>query len=113
MSQAQLERIELDIEEAGKAVELLNALDRLHNNKDFNLLIDENYFVTAASNAVLMKSQPSAQTTEFQAALDKEIIGIGTFRQYLSRVHAQGITASKTIEDCAETREEILAEDLN
>lgn len=111
MSQEQLEQIELDMEDAQEAVDLLDALTRLTKNKDFNLLIDENYFITAASNCVLMKSKPSAQAPDFQAALDKEIIGIGIFRQYLSKVYNQGQVALKSIQDCSEAREEILAED--
>ena len=112
MSQEQLEQIELKLEECNEAIKVYDALQRLANNKDFKLLVHHNYFVTTASDCVLLKAQPGAQSEEVQTSLDKQIIGIGSFRQYLSKVSAQGRTAMKAIEDCNEAREEILAEEL-
>jgi hypothetical protein len=110
MSQHDLDTIEISIEHAKKDVTMLRAMERLTSNRDFKKIMLEGYFEKEASRLVLLRSAPSLQSEEDQAAILKAIDAIGEVRQYFSRIMQLGHQMEKQIADLEETREEILQE---
>ena len=106
----ELEQINLTIEEAEKQIAKMDALDRLRENKDFQLLIENGYFKDEASRLVLLKADPNFQKEEDQIASDKMIIAIGYFRQYLRTIYQLGSIAKRSLDDYRDTRNEIMTE---
>lgn len=111
MSQ-EIETIELNIKHAKKAVDLMKSVQRLTTNRDFKKVFLEGYFEQEAIRLVLLKSDPSLQGAEDQAALIKQMDAIGSVRQYLNTVNQLGRMAEKAISEDEATRDELLAEDL-
>jgi len=110
-TEQQLASIEITLEQAQAAVAARKALQTLTKNPEFKELVLEGYFEKEASRVVLLRADPSMQDELNQKDLDNQIVAIGYLRQYLSGIMIKGRTAEKAIQDCNETREEILAED--
>lgn len=102
-----LEQIQKTIEERQPAIELMERFGRLRDNPDFRAIIEDDYFVTNASRLVLLKSDPSMASEADQEALDRSIIAVGEFQQYLRGIVIQGNQATKDISAAEEAREEI------
>jgi len=113
MSQSAIEEIELNIKEAKKMVDLGKALDRLHSNRDFKKVIGEGFFKDEAVRLVHLKSDPSMQSEEHQEAVAKQMDSIGGLVHYFRTVAHRAMLAEKAIEADEETREELLAEELD
>jgi len=110
MSQ-QIEELEVGIKQFKGAVETLEALNRLHGNKDFQTIIGTGYFVDKASEVVLAKADPAMQTVEMQQSCDRTIVAIGELRQYFAAVTQLGQVAKRDLEAHQEALEELLQED--
>ena len=106
-----LDRIEIDINEAKEVIGVLEALKRLENNDDFKKVITEGYFVQEASRLVLIKADPNLAEDGSQKTINNSIIAVGQFRQYLSSVYQLGGIAQRSIIAGEEAREEILSEE--
>lgn len=90
---------EVTIEQAKETIELANALSRLQSNKDFNLVINNGYFVKEASRVVLLKASPTQVDDSDQRMLNNQIIGIGELRQYFTKIYQAANQAEKAIKD--------------
>lgn len=112
MSQSAIEEIELNIKEAKKITDLGKALDRLHSNRDFKKVIGEGFFKDEAVRLVHLKADPSMQSEEMQAAIEKHMQGIGALTQYFRMISHQAMLASKAMEEDERTREELMEEGL-
>jgi len=112
MSEQDLEQIELSLEHAKLSIDNMKALNTLSHDKNFVKLITEGYFRDEASRLVLLKADNSMQKEEHQATIEKSIIAVGYFRQYLSTIYQLGNMAEKAMADDEITREEIQAEEL-
>jgi len=108
-SDAQLEAVELSIENAKRNITRMDTLQKLTNNKEFNTIVVEGYFKDEASRLVLLKADPSLQGDVEQKSIKNQINAIGYVRQYFNTVMQIGIMSSKAINDDEETRESILA----
>ena len=111
MIEQQIEQIELQLEHAQKAIAKMEALDRLYHNKDFQAVIAEGYFKDEASRLVLLKGDVNIDE-EAEKHCDKMINGVGCLRAYFQVINHFGEQAKKAIEDDQNTREELLAEQL-
>ena len=107
---SELEQINTTISESEAKIEKMEALERLRNNRDFQLVIEKGYFVDEASRLVLVKADANLQEDSHQAAIDKMITAVGYFRQYLSQVYQMGNVAKGSIEDHRSTRNDIMTE---
>ena len=107
---SELEQINMTINEAEKQINKMEALERLRNNKDFQLIIEKGYFIDEASRLVLVKADANLQEEGHQKSIDKMITAVGYFRQYLSQLYQTGNVAKRSIEDHRNTRTEIMAE---
>ena len=105
----QLDAIELSIEQAEVSVKKMTSLQTLTNNKEFSNIILDGYFKEEASRLVLIKAEPSMNSEEDQREIDKSIIAIGYFRQYLNTIMQMGKMSQKAMVDDVETRAELLA----
>lgn len=112
MSQSQIEEIELNIEQAKRLIENGKALDRLYSNPDFRTVIREGYLEKEAVRLVHLKSDPQLQAQDMQHEIVKGIDAIGCLTHYFRNIEHQRMLAEKAIEECEETREELLAEGL-
>jgi hypothetical protein len=107
-----LEKIEVSIEDAKKAIARKDALNRLENNPDFKELITNGFLKDHAIRQVMMKAHPGYQSDEVQKNFDQQIIAVGQLKQYLVAVFAMGNSAAQALGADEATREELLAEDL-
>lgn len=110
--QQQLQQIEISIDQAKEAVALSSALRRLHQNKDFELVITKGFFDAEASRAVLLRADPEMQSDENQKQINDIITSIGGLYGFLSKVYRVGQMAEQSMSDDQETRGEILQEQL-
>jgi len=108
MSEAQIEQIELDIQEAKKLINAKEHLLRLESYPAFNELIVEGYFKKEASRLVMMKANPATQDDETQHAINKAIDSIGGLQQYFNKVINLGSMAESSLDSHEATREELL-----
>lgn len=113
MSQEQIERIEVTIEDLNKTIDMQESFQRLIKNPDFDKVIGKGYFEQESIRLVLTKADPACDTPELQAALLRGIDAIGELRQYFVKINQTGNMAVRTKQEHEEAREELLAEDLN
>ena len=100
MTESTIEAIEITREEAKKEVALFESFNRLRLNKDFQKIIEEEYFEKEAIRLVHLKSHPSQTDQESQKAIDNAMMGIGELRQFFSKIIQRGFQMKKTLEDC-------------
>ena len=108
----QLEHIEISIEQAKKLIDNKNALIRLTDNPDFKLLVLEGYFKEEASRLVLLKADPEMQKDTEMKSIEKSIDAIGYVRLYFRTIMQLGSRAEQDLLGSEQTREELLAEQL-
>lgn len=103
--------IELNIKEAQEMVDLGKALERLMKNRDFTRVIKEGYLDHEAVRLVHMKADPQMQTPERQAAILRDIDGIGCLTGYFQKIRLFALQAANAIEAGEQAIEEIRAEE--
>lgn len=108
----QMREVEVTLEQCEEQIAQAEALERLHKNADFKKVILEDYFEKNAIRTVMMKSAAGHSTPEKQQDLDNVLIGIGQLGQYFHKIFAFGEGAVRAMEEHKNTREELLAEDL-
>ena len=111
MSEAQVDAVELSIEEGKKTVHLRDALNLLSQNAEFKEIILEGYFKNEASRLVLLRADPAMQSEEIQKSIDNSIIAVGNLRVYLNTIMQLGSMAEKALIDDQDAREHMLGED--
>jgi len=112
-TQQSLEQIDAAIERAEKAILRSEEMRKFIQDPLFKKLIEKGYFEEEAARLVLLKADPSFQDPEKQADLDRRILGVSYFWQYVAGVLQMGYMAARDKEQHQTTREEILAEDLS
>lgn len=112
MSQEQIEEIEISIKQAKAFYERGQALARLENNRDFQMLITECFMRDEPVRLVHMKSSPSEQSPEQQASILAQMNAIGGLSGFFRAVAHQAMLAEKSMEEAEGLLEEMAAEDL-
>lgn len=95
--QEQVQQVTLD--EVNASIADLDALGRLEANADFKRLFIEGYFKDEAVRLVMAKADPSLQEPEAQAAILRDIDGIGSLRGYLGGLRLKARMAEKAKAD--------------
>lgn len=85
--------------EAELTIEKRDALLRLFAHKDFKAVISEGYFKDEAVRLVEAKGNPMMADEADQAAILKDIDGIGSLRCYFHATKHAGDMAEKALED--------------
>ena len=111
-NEEQLHYIEISMENAKKAMELGQCLERLHSNPDFKRVILEDFFKEESVRAVMLQSDPNMYDPEKQTALKNIMISICGLYQYFAKVYRLADSSSRAITDAETTREELLNEAL-
>ena len=111
-SEKQLEAVSLTIDQAKGYISKKNALYRLLDNKDFIDIKKQGKNRDEAARLVSAKCDVNMQSDENQRFLDRMIDGVGALRQYLQHIERQGNGAEGAIKEHENTREEIIAEEL-
>lgn len=84
----QIEEIQVSMEEAKSKIDLRDAINRLQENKDFQLVINEGYFKDNAVQLTHSLSDMNLQAEEIQADILKQLQGIGMLRRYFRDIYA-------------------------
>jgi hypothetical protein len=114
MSNAQeIQQVEISIEQAKASIRRMQCLDRLEKNPDFKELITDGFLKDHAIRQVMLKAAPQFQDEQRQKDFSNQIGAIGHFQQFLYAIRNLGLNAEKALADDEQTREELLAEDLN
>lgn len=110
--ETEIKQIELNIEAAKEFIELGSLLEKLEQNRAFKKLVIEGYFKDEAVRLVHALSHPSCQSAELQVAITTDLKAIGSFQQYLQRLHSQAQAAKAAIEEDERELETIRSESL-
>ena len=110
MTANELQQLDDNIKQAQKIADLGDALNRLRNNRDFKKVIQEGYFEQEAIRLVHLMSDSNMQTPEMQTAIHKQMIAIGSFRDYLDTLFIRVDMARRSVAADENTRDEIMAE---
>ena len=102
-----INNLDNDIKKYKQQVALGEALERLEVNPDFRMLIERNYLGTHALNLVYSRTRDMTPDNEIARKID----AIAAFKQYLDEVKENRATASKSLKDAEQTREEFYDED--
>jgi hypothetical protein len=105
-----LQQIEVSLQECRGAIEKMEAFERLLNNRDFKLVIEQGFLQDEAVRSTWALADPELQGAENQEMLRRIQMGIGYLRQYFNKIVNQGRQAQKMIVDLEETRSEIMQE---
>ena len=106
-----LEQVEIQIEMANKLRKLRDNCVKLTANKARKDVIDEGYFKEEAARLVMAKS--SNLNAEQMELIDRMQYGIGALANYIESVMRRGAEMDQALDEHEETREEILAEEVN
>jgi uncharacterized FAD-dependent dehydrogenase len=106
----QMQINERAIEDAREDVALADALQRLHENKDFKKIVLTDYFEKNAQRAVMMKSDPTQQSPEKQKDIDNVIVGIGQLGMYFHKIFVFGERSANGLRDDIQTQAEMIEE---
>ena len=112
MSQSEIQQLDRSIQQAQKIVDLGDSLERLRNNRDFKKIISEGYFEKEAVRLVHLLSDTNMQSLESQQSIQKQMIGVGMFHQYLQTISIQAQMAARGLAADEQTRAELLAEEV-
>ena len=108
-----LNNLEQNIKVGTEAVDFGKALDRLFINRDFKRVILDGYFKDESVRLVHLLSDPSMQSPEKQKAIHQQMTAIGELSQYFSVIRFHAKQGEKSVSECEDLREEILAEECN
>ncbi len=98
LSQAEEQDVYVTMEQCKNQIALGEALERLHNNKDFNLLIVENYQKAYAAKQVSLLADPSAN----KAVVHEGLQGIAELLAFFRSVEHGAKIAKRTYDEHVE-----------
>lgn len=110
MSIAELQQIELNIQQGKVITALGESLERLLDNRDFKKLISVGYFEQEAIRLVHLKADPNMQGDNQQKSILSQMNAIGSLKQYLLTIETRANMASKAIEADEQMLADLLAE---
>lgn len=109
-NEEQIQEIEINIEASTKAIELMEALTRLHSNPDYKKVMIDGYFKDECVRLVLLKADYEMRSDDQQNQINKSIDAIGHTGTYLRTILQIGAQVNKDLRADKETKEELLAE---
>ena len=113
----QLNGLELTIQEAKDKIERSEQLKRLEHNKDFKALFLNGLMETDAVRQVMLLASPGLKAPGdgpiiARAGIESRINMIGELYNWCRYVHIEAEGSRKALNDHEETRQELLAEQL-
>ena len=107
-----VQEIQIDISQAKEAIRLGELVEQLEQVPEFRELIIEGYFKTDAARLVMLKSDPEFQSNERQFQIDRDILGISVFGEYLRVKKMLGIMAADSLASHEATQIEVMQESV-
>ena len=107
-----LEHIDIQITTAEKLIILRDNFYKLSENKYFKEIILNDYFKEEAARLVMAKSNSNLDESQ-QRSIDNMIAGIGSLSNYFDMLIRRGNEMEVSMQEFEQTREEILAEEVN
>lgn len=111
MSQAQIDQLQRNIQQATSIVDLAGVLTRLQANKDFRKIISEAYLQGEAVRLVHAKANVALQSPADQAAIIKQIDAIGCLEAFFRTIEFNARQAVSAVANDQDTIEELLRGD--
>ena len=107
-----LEHVDIQITTAEKLILLRDNFYKLSENKHFKEIILNDYFKEEAARLVMAKSNTNLDEAQ-QRSIDNMITGIGSLSNYFDMIIRRGNEMEVSLKEFEQTREEILAEEVN
>ena len=113
----QLDGVQLSIDEAKEKIERSKALRRLEKNKDFQFLFLNGLMEKDAIRQVMLLASPGLKApgdgpTVARAGIQARMEMIGELYNWCRLTHLEGENARGALEEHEQTRQELLAEQL-
>lgn len=113
----QIDSVELSIKEAKELIARSDALHRLEQNKDFKFLFIDGLMKDDATRQVMLLASPGLKAPGdgpkvARAGIQARIDMIGELYNWCRWTHMQADGARKALDDHEQTRQELLAEQL-
>jgi len=105
-----MREIEVTIDEVKHVIHIGELVQQLEDTPVFKELITDGYFKTEAARLVMLKADPTMQTPEKQAGLEKDMLGISVLGEFLRNRKMLARMAQDSLEAHERTREELRAE---
>ena len=112
-NEQQIQEIEVTMKQMQVEIDRMAAFERLTANKDFQMIIEQDYFINHASRLVLLLATPAMQDDFKQKDIQDDIVGIGRLRQYFVGLMNKGHMAQKSMSEHEAELEALNAEDLS
>lgn len=110
MLNTEIQQVEIDIEDAKKAVELGKSLKRLEANRDFKKLILEGYLVNEAARMARLLGS-SMVPEGVRDHLQRDILGPGALQSFFRNTALECETATRVIAESHETLDFLRAQE--
>ena len=107
-----LEQVDIQINVAEEIINLRDNYYKLSENKYFKEIIINDYFKEEAARLVMAKSNSNLDEVQ-QRSIDNRILGVGGLSNYFDMIVRRGNEMELSMQDYEQTREEILAEEVN
>jgi hypothetical protein len=107
-----LEQVDIQINVAEEIINLRDNYYKLSENKYFKEIIINDYFKEEAARLVMAKSNSNLDEVQ-QRSIDNMILGVGGLSNYFDMIVRRGNEMELSMQDYEQTREEILAEEVN
>lgn len=104
--EGQIQELEVSIENLQEAVDFAAKVRRLSQNKDFQEVVEQGYFINEASRMLLLRDDPSLPQDK-KINLEADMYGPGAFKRFLFVIIQQGMMAESQIAEFKETMDEI------
>lgn len=106
----EVQELQMERATAERAVALLESLERLQANKDFQEIFLQVYFKDEPSRLVMLKADKTQANPESQEDIYRQIDGIGQCHQYLQNIGILGRMSRNALVAIDETELEIAEE---
>lgn len=107
---SELQQVERDIAGYKNQIALGELLERLSSNKDFQSLILNGFLRENAIHLVNLLAHPNLQTPEKQAAIHRQMAGVGALGDHLRQIRQDAERAKESLVSSEETRAYYLRE---
>ena len=112
MGNAEQYQIEVTMEECKAQIAIGEALERMLQSPDFQLVIRTGYFRDEPARLALLMADPSCESPDTQARIMRELHATGSLHTYLNGLKHKASIAARTLAEHQEYEAEQLRDDV-
>lgn len=112
MGNAEQYQIEVTMEECKAQIAIGEALERMLQSPDFQLVIRTGYFRDEPARLALLMADPSCESPETQARIMRDLHATGSLHTYLNGLKHKASIAERTLVEHQEYEAEKLRADM-